>query len=139
MVSFLFKPFLRISEESKLSGAFYLMAGCLTAALIFPKIPAGMAILFLAFGDPAATLIGKWKGQKKWRGKSLEGSLACLAACTLAAIIAAACNVGLPPLVLASGILAATLLEVAPGPINDNFTLPIGSAAVMFAAGKLFT
>jgi glycerol-3-phosphate acyltransferase PlsY len=137
--SYLFRPFLRESEQKRLSGAFYFAAGCLITALVFDKPLAGVAVLFLTFGDLAATLIGSSKGRIRLWGKTLEGSLACLAVCSLIAIIASLNDVGISPLALSTGVLAATLLEALPWGVNDNLSLPIGSAAIMLAMGKLLS
>jgi dolichol kinase len=137
--SFLFRPFLRESEQKRIGGAFYLTTGCLITALIFSRPLAGMAVLFLTFGDLSATLIGSWKGRIQLWGKSLEGSLACLAACGLIAFIASLNNVAIAPLALSMGVLSATVLEALPWGINDNLSLPIGSAAIMLAVGKLIS
>jgi acyl phosphate:glycerol-3-phosphate acyltransferase len=136
---FLFRPFLRETEQKRLSGAFYLTAGCLITALIFSRPLAGTAVLFLTFGDLSATLIGSLKGRIKLWGKSLEGSLACLIVCALIAFIASLNNVAMAPLTLSMGVLSATVLEALPWGINDNLSLPIGSAAIMLAVGKLIS
>ena len=123
--------FLRAEEGSKVSGAtYFLIGGSLTAAL-FPSEIAVIAILFLAFGDPSAGLVGRWKsGKRMWR-KSLEGNLACLVVCLAVSAIAAPL-LGKPELfVVFTGAVFATLFQAIDLRLNDNVTIPLGSAAAM--------
>ena len=66
--------------------------------------------------------------QVNWnKRKSLEGSLACFLFCILVALLVP----HLPLWVGAIGALVATLVEAAPLPINDNFSVPLVSGLVM--------
>jgi acyl phosphate:glycerol-3-phosphate acyltransferase len=138
-VSWVFRPFLRDSEQRTVSGAFYFLAGCLITAALFSRQLAGAAVLFLTFGDAAACLVGSWKGRIKLWGKSLEGSLACLLACAIAAAVVYLLQAEIKPLALGLGVIAATVLEALPWVLNDNLALPVGSAAVMLAVQKLIS
>lgn len=133
----LFNPFVRIKESGTLSGASYLLLGSLLTALLFPKSIAVLAILFLAFGDPAATLIGTWKGRIKFWGKSIEGNVACLSVCLLIGILMT--RVQAPPSLTVAmfGALAASVLQTLPLKLNDNITIPVGSALAMLALGAI--
>ena len=62
--------------------------GALLALILFPLPAASAAIYALAFGDSAASLVGKFMGRLRpafLSGKSIEGSLACFAVSALAA------------------------------------------------------
>jgi glycerol-3-phosphate acyltransferase PlsY len=130
--------FAREQEAGRLTGAFYFFLGCLLTALLFPAPIAALAILYLSLGDPAATLVGGWIGKTRIWGKSLEGLLACLGVCAAAGM--AVSGLGRTPLMLVAlaGAATAGLLEVLPLKINDNLTIPLGSALVMGAMGLLF-
>jgi dolichol kinase len=70
------------------------------------------------------------------RGKTLEGSCACLAACLVAgAILAAVTHVALWVAVL--GAVCATLVEFLSPPPNDNLTIPLIAGGIMSLV-KLF-
>jgi glycerol-3-phosphate acyltransferase PlsY len=138
-VSFLFRPFLRESEERTVSGASYFLAGCLITAALFSRQLAGAAVLFLTFGDAAACLVGSWKGRIKLWGKSVEGSLACLMACAIVAAVLYLSQTDVKLLALCLGVIAATVLEGLPWGLNDNLALPAGSGAVMLAVQKLIS
>jgi dolichol kinase len=133
----LFRPFLREAERRNLSGASFMLAGSLATALLFPRTLAIVAILFLTLGDVAATLVGSWQGRTRLGRKSLEGSLACLAACAVVGLAGHLLQPQIAPLALSLGAVTATLLESLPWKLNDNFTLPVGSAAVMLAVSRL--
>ncbi len=51
-------PVMREHEKTRVASHIYYMAGCLLAVLIFPKMIAVTAILFLALGDTVSGLAG---------------------------------------------------------------------------------
>jgi len=74
---------LKVEERVRPTGTSYLLLASVVVFLLFEKHVAMMSLLFLSLGDLAATVVGDWFG--KWRafGKSLEGSVTCLAVCLL--------------------------------------------------------
>jgi dolichol kinase len=131
----IFAPFLRESETRTISGASYLLVGCLITSLIFSKYVALSAMLYLSFGDPIAAAACTLKGKVRIWGKYLEGNLACLATCCALGVGLFRVG-GFPPLgVLLPGALVASILQAVPSWINDNLTMPIGSALVMYLVG----
>lgn len=127
-----FRGIHRKEEEAKVSGIVWTSAGCwLTFALFGARAQAvDGAILMLAFGDAAAALIGKSLGRRafEFRGKrkTIEGSAACMAACTACALA-----VGFPAGPALAAGLAATLVELAAPWPDDNFWLPLVSALIL--------
>jgi dolichol kinase len=105
--------------------------GSLVTVLVFPPDIASLAILFLALGDPAATIVGTWKGQTRFWGKSLEGNIACLVACLLVAVVVVTARDYPPLLAAVVGAFVATVFGALPLRINDNITIPFGSALAM--------
>jgi len=85
----------------------------------------------LVLGDTAAALVGKTVGRVRILGKTLEGSLACFAVSFLFAWGV----VGLPAWVAACGALTATLFELLPIPLDDNFRIPLSAGYVMKLLG----
>jgi dolichol kinase len=80
---------LKPGEEHKVTAATYLVVTSLVMLLVFDLEIAALALLFLAFGDPLAGLVGKRFGRLRWdrwfkkelastSGKSAEGALAFL-------------------------------------------------------------
>lgn len=131
-----FEGMIRDTERKHFSGIVHTTAGALAAMVVAQGDPVvvGAAVGQLAFGDAAAALCGKAFGRTKILGgkKSLEGSLACLAACHATAVAAGAA----PGPAFASAV-AATLVELLPttGFFNDNLWLPIASAVVLRLLG----
>jgi diacylglycerol kinase (CTP) len=124
---------MRRGEESRLSGVPYYLAAAIIAVLIFPKTVTVLALLFLACGDPAASLVGNLYGDRSIRfsnGKSLIGTSAGVLVCALVAgAVLAPLDLGLGSwvaLTLLSG-LAGGLAEMVPLEIDDNFTIPVVS------------
>lgn len=129
--------FLRKEEERKLTGASYFLLGSLVTVLAFPPGIASLAILFLTLGDPAATIIGIWKGRVRFWNKSLEGDIACFAVCLLVAVLVVVVR-GSPKLLAAiAGAFIATIFEALPLRLNDNLTIPFGSALAMLLVNML--
>ncbi len=134
-----FKGFTKEKERERLSTTtLFLIAAFLTIA-IFDRGVAIPALLFLTVGDPVAEIVGVNYGRLKiLRGKTLEGTLAGAAACLLAGSpLLLIDSLGLDLPVLTVGAAAAALTELLPFPIDDNFTIPLGSALAMIAARAL--
>lgn len=124
-------PLLRPAEHGKISGTPPFLAGCLAAAVLFPLPVAIAGILFLTFGDVAATTVGEQFGRTRIGAKSLEGTAAFLAASVLVSLGVTLFS-SIPPLgALVAGAVTAAAVELLPLPVNDNFSIPVASAAVM--------
>ena len=111
------------------------MAGCLLTVLVFPREIAALAIVFLALGDPAAAVVDAWKGNARLWRKSLWGDLACIAVCLLAATLVAIFFREPRLAVAITGGIFAGIFQAVPLRLNDNLTIPIGSALAMAIAG----
>lgn len=131
-----FGGMIRETERRHYSGVIHTTAGSLAAMLIAGGDPVivATAIGSLAFGDAAAALAGKAFGRTKIFGgqKSLEGSLACFAAC-----FALASAVGVRPGAGLACAAVSTAVELLPttGFFNDNLWMPIASAVVLLVLG----
>ncbi len=138
-------PILREHESMDFTGSSYILSASVFTILLFSKSVAVAAISFIILGDIAAALIGRRFGRTRimwnvgnnevnWNNrKSLEGSISCFLFCFLAALVAP----HLPLWVGIIGALVATMVEAAPLPINDNFSVPLISGLVMHILVKL--
>ncbi|MFI5344854.1 MAG: diacylglycerol/polyprenol kinase family protein [Elusimicrobiota bacterium] len=132
----LFEGMIRETERTHYSGIVHTTSGSLAAMIIARGDPVivGAAIGQLAFGDAAAALCGKAFGRTKILGgkKSLEGSLAGLAACYAVATLC-----GVRPGAAALSAAVAMVVELLPttGFFNDNLWMPVASAAVLRLVG----
>lgn len=124
-----FAPMIRRHEHSSLTGASYLLISSLVCVLAFDRPAAIAAIAFLVVGDTVAAVVGQAWGRVKVFGKSLEGSVACLASCGI--ILLAVPH--LPWRVGLTGAVVATLVELLPIPVDDNLRIPILSGWMMQA------
>lgn len=125
-------------EEKRFSSMSLFMLSSFITILIFPKMIAITAIIFLIFGDVFAKFFGSEYGKIKIFGeKTLEGSIAHLVVCLLAGYILWS-YVGLLPSIIVTGALAATISEALPWDINDNLSVPLISASAMFIAERFF-
>jgi len=133
-------PVMRASEANRMSGIPYYIASCMLAVAIFPKTVAILSILFLACGDPMASLVGILYGKNGPRfkdGKSYIGTAAGVATCGVVGFffMLSAGITGLPLLALSViGALAGGLVEMIPWDLDDNLTIPIVSGFVMWLA-----
>ena len=128
-----------------LTGSTTLLMSSLVCVLIFQKHIAVAALCFLIVGDTMAALVGKTYGRIKVFRKTLEGSLACLLTCIIVVLIIRPyldaqnplpANIGF--VVGFIGAVVATLVELLPIPLDDNFLIPILSGAAMKYALTLF-
>lgn len=122
-------------EHGKVLGSTWLAVGLLLTLVLCGRDAGGTAVLFLAWGDPAAEVTGRTWGRPGQR-KSLAGSLGCLGACLLAA------GVGmwlgeLSPTAAVAGAAAATLVERWSPPPDDNVWMPLLSGLVILFMQRL--
>lgn len=110
--------------DSFVLGPITLGLGAMLALLLYPHPAASIAIYALAFGDGIASVMGKLFGRLEipfTGGKTLEGSLACLAAVAVSAFLV------IPSATTAIAVAAtAAVLEVLPTYDADNLVLPVG-------------
>ncbi len=118
---------MRHHESRDFTGGTYILSGALFSVILFPK-PVAIAVLgFTIFGDIAAALLGRRYGRVKLGAKSLEGSLACLGACLLVALVVPHLSFGIG----AAGALVATVIEATSLPVDDNLSVPLLSGTAM--------
>ena len=118
-------------EERRLLGSTWFALSMLAALALWGRDAGGTAVLFLAWGDPAAEFVGRrWgpPGQKK----TLAGSLACLGACLLAGALGVWLG-GVHPWVALAGAVSATAIEQWSPPPDDNLWIPVLSGLVILA------
>ena len=125
----------RAWEHRRTLGSTWFSVGMLGALLLYGRDVGGTAVLFLAWGDAAAEIVGRRWGRAT-EGKTLAGSLGCLAACLLAGVAGVSLG-GLAPISVLIGALVATLLERWSPPPNDNLWIPLLSGLVMEAIQRL--
>jgi dolichol kinase len=125
----------RESEGQRVLGSTWFALGALVALLFFGRDAGGTAILFLAWGDPAAEFAGRRWGHREQR-KTLAGSLSCFLACLLAGVVGVGLG-GLSPWAALVGAAVATLVERWPPPPDDNVWMPVLSGLAMGAMAWL--
>jgi dolichol kinase len=121
----------RAGEERQVLGSTWFAVGALAALLFFGRDAGGTALLFLAWGDSTAELVGRRWG-RAGRRKTMAGSLGCLAACLLAGLVGIGLG-GLSPWAGLAGALVATLIERWSPPPDDNLWMPVLSGLAMVA------
>ena len=136
----IFRRILRTDEVTgAITGASYLAVSSAIVLNLFPVPVSSLALFFIALGDPVAGMVGSTMGRvrlpikvfRNLKVKTLEGSAAFFGASLLVGILFWSQDliVSFWPVILGAGI--ATLIEGLPVPIDDNFTVPLGSALVM--------
>jgi dolichol kinase len=123
-----FGELLRNHEEASLLGSTYLLIACLLTIHLFPKPVAVLALAFLILGDTVAAIVGKSVGRIRLiGGKTLEGSIACFLVCFGLTLLMP----GVPTPVGLVGALVATVFELLPIPLDDNFRIPLSAGFAM--------
>ncbi|TMQ53217.1 MAG: phosphatidate cytidylyltransferase [Candidatus Eisenbacteria bacterium] len=123
-----FGELLRNHEEASLLGSTYLLIAMLLTLHLFDKPVAVLALGFLVLGDTVAAIVGKSIGKiRLLGGKTLEGSLSCLAVCYGLTLFMP----GIPFYVGLVGALTATVFELLPIPLDDNFRIPLSAGFAM--------
>jgi glycerol-3-phosphate acyltransferase PlsY len=130
---------MRIEERKTLLGATYGLLGMSITFWLFRNDIeiAVMAVVFLAFGDPAAALIGiKFR---RWAvlGKTISGSSAMFTVIIMSIILLSLTGVITFRWSFVFGALVSTIIELLPIPINDNLTIPLSAGITIWAVGVL--
>jgi phytol kinase len=112
-------------------GPITLGLGAMVSLMLYPEPAASIAIYALAFGDGLASLVGRLVPGPRIpfaKGKSLMGSLACLASVFIASL-----PLVRTPAQAAAVALTATALEAFPSGDFDNLLVPVGTGLVAAA------
>lgn len=118
----------REEEFKSLTGASYVLLGCFLTLLIFPLQAAVFGMLVMSLCDSIAAIIGKFKGRVSLFGKTLEGTIGFILSGLLLVLLIPFVS----PLFGIFAVISASVIELLPYPkINDNFSIPIVSAAIL--------
>ncbi len=120
-------------ERHRISSMTGFLLAALLVMLVFDGTVTLYAIAFLVFGDFFAKYCGLQFGRTRLFRKTLEGSIAHLAACLVAGAVVAG-YVPLPAWVIVTGAVTATAFEVLPINVDDNLTVGITSAVALHLA-----
>lgn len=134
---------LRDSEANSLSGVTFIIIGIYVTIFLFPKPVATLSLLFLALGDPAASIFGVKYGKDKLIGnKSLQGASAAFLVCSAVALtFYLVSDILTERLVLAtiiSGLIGALSETISIKRLDDNLTFPILSGFFLLGLFHLF-
>lgn len=138
-----FGKIMRREELRSVSGNSFYILGLFFLVAFFPKPIVLLSALYLAVGDPIAAVVGThWGKTKITKRKTLEGAIANYIA---TGAISFLFGFGFLDLSFFSAIMLSvvgggisTLVELIPSPIDDNFTIPVGSALLLTAVSGFF-
>lgn len=127
-----FSLLIRETEEKSFTGSTFVCLSFLVVVFFFPREIAVAAMLFLTLGDTAAEIAGKNWGRRKYFGRSLEGMGGFfIAAVPVAWIVLQDWRVAV------MGAAAGALVEFFSIGIDDNLTVPMGSAMALWFLSSL--
>jgi len=123
-----FGEIVRNHEDASLLGSTYLLIAMLLTLHLFEKPVAVLALAFLVLGDTVAAIVGKSIGTHRLLGgKTIEGTVACFVMCFVLSLLMP----GIPFFVGLVGALTATIFELLPIPLDDNFRIPLSAGFAM--------
>jgi dolichol kinase len=134
----IFGPVMRRSEYQSLSGLTYLLIGVLFLLLLNEPHIVTLTLLFLAVGDPFASLFGLRYGKDKIIGnKTLQGTMGAFAVCAIiAGVYYYYHNLMTERLLIVaplSGLIGAIAELVPIGKLDDNLTFPLIASSLLWA------
>jgi diacylglycerol kinase (CTP) len=133
-------PLMRSNEIDRMSGVPYYLGAALIAVALFPQPVTVLSLLYLAIGDPVASLFGILYGERSLRfknGKSLVGTMAGVGVCILISLIylsGSRLDYSRVIWLALIGGTAGGLAEILPFDVDDNFSIPIVSGLVLWLA-----
>ena len=125
----LFAPLLRAREHAHVTGATWLLGAMLAAVVFLPRDVAIAATWAVAVGDASAAIVGMHFARHRARAsnKSLAGSLACMIASTIGALLLARMSLTESALL---GVVAALAERMSwPGDDNARIVVAVGASA----------
>jgi len=129
----LFSILIRQTETNRFNGSTFLCLAFYIVILFFSRNVAVSAMFFLSLGDAAAELSGKNFGRLKIFQRSFEGTLGFFAVAFLIAF-----TLFEDWRIALVGALAGALVELFSFDVDDNLTVPIGSALALWLAVLFF-
>ena len=130
-----FGPMAHPHEWYRVNSATWFSTALLVLACFAPLMAASTALVVLAFGDPAAAVIGRRFGRVKlYHGRTLEGCCAFVAAGTAAtALMFAIYYPQVAPwaalTIAGTASVAGAVVELFSQKIDDNLSVPLAAAA----------
>ena len=129
------EPLLKDSEDRRVTGATYMVIAALAVFLLFDRPVAVAALLFLSVGDPVAALVGRRTPGRRIFGKSPGGTGAFIVISWAIVEVMVGAGFSDHRWGLMAGAVAAALTELVPLPVDDNLTVPLVAAVVMYISG----
>jgi len=126
-----FQNFIRVSEKRKITGTASYILGIGLSFYFYRSDIATLAVCFLVFGDVAATTVGERYGKTKIGKKSLEGSIAFVAAAISGGMLLSLAGIPVMYGLVVTGAFIAAGVELIPFPVNDNLLIPLISGGAM--------
>lgn len=125
------KELYKTKEYKKFSSITLFLFASFLSVLLFDKSIAVLAVSYLIFGDFFSKFFGIHFGRTKIFEKTLEGSLAHFNACLISGYIFLH-FVSVPIPAYLTGVFVASVSEVLPLGVNDNFSVALLSASSMY-------
>tara|TARA_Y100000768_G_scaffold216809_1_gene163439 strand:+ start:7573 stop:8154 length:582 start_codon:yes stop_codon:yes gene_type:complete len=131
-----FGPIMRRSEKLSFSGLPFYALGVALTIYLFPEKIAVLAILFLIFSDPIASIVGVYLGKDRLLpNKTLQGTIAAFMSCfCLSMIYFLMINNNSKNIIIFaffSAVVGALSELVSAFNIDDNLTIPVLSGGAM--------
>lgn len=114
-------------EARGIASSTWYVVGILVAAILYPLEAVVPAILVLAFADPAASYIGRRWGRHPVGTGTIEGVGVFVIVAGAVLLFAA------PPATALAAAVAGGLIEITPWKLDDNLTIPLAVATVLWA------
>jgi dolichol kinase len=119
------------THPGKLTGDTWFMLSTFLLILFFPENVAIPALFFLVFGDAGSGIVGNKFGRTElFQGKTLEGFAGGLIL-NLIVAFSLFLSLNLSLWVMAAGAVTASVFEILPLKVNDNFSVGISAGVVM--------
>ncbi len=127
----LFRP----REKGRLSGSSFILLAAFMLVFLFRREIAALSLTYVVVGDIAGALVGRRFGRHSLFDKTWEGSLAFFLACLIFSPLVP----GLPFWVKLSAAAVAAIIEFLPIKLDDNLTVPLGTAGFLTLVVQLTT
>jgi dolichol kinase len=131
---FLLRQHERGLHAKNLNGATRNFIAAVVCVAVFPKYITIISFAILTFADLASALVGRRFGRRRFRGRSLEGSMAFIAAAVVVVALSPKIEYRFSEYLIGAlaAIIGAAAEVFSHDRIDDNITIPISTGATMW-------
>jgi len=131
---FLLRRHERDRRAKSLNGATWYFIAAVVCVAVFPRYITIISFAILTFADVASAIVGRRFGRRRFRGRSLEGSMAFIAAAVFVVALSPKIEYRFSEYLIGAfaAVVGAAAEVLSHDLIDDNIAIPVSTGATMW-------